>query len=60
MMKNKKSRIGTGAPTWLVTVRQLASRNASKYAAGGREKRQTRPVPSLPKLKCLEKFEKEI
>lgn len=59
-MKNKKSQMGAGTPTWLVTIRQHAGRNATKYAAGGREKRRTRPVPSLAKLKCLESPQKEL
>jgi hypothetical protein len=35
-------------------LRQLTGRYASKFTPGGREKRMTRPVPSLPKLSCLE------
>jgi hypothetical protein len=34
----------------ITAIRRLLGRDASKYAAGGREKRRTRPVPSLPKL----------
>jgi hypothetical protein len=44
----------------LTTLRQVAGRYASKFTSGGREKRVTRPVPSLPKLKCLEDFEENI
>ena len=39
------------------TLRQVAGRYASKFTPGGREKRLTRPVPSLPKLRCLEETE---
>src|ERR1700748_1205049 len=35
-------------------LRQVTGRYASKFTPGGREKRVTRTVPSLPKLKCLE------
>lgn len=53
-MKSKKPQMAREVPTWLSIMRQVAGRNATKYSAGGREKRRTRPVPSLPKLKCLE------
>ena len=55
----KKPRIETTAPPWLTVMRQVAGRAATKYSAGGREKRKTRPPPSLPKLKCLESAEGE-
>jgi hypothetical protein len=35
-------------------LRQVTGRYASRFTPGGREKRVTRPIPSLPKLKCLE------
>jgi hypothetical protein len=38
-------------------LRQVTGRYATKFTPGGREKRATRPVPSLPKLKCLEDSE---
>jgi hypothetical protein len=38
----------------LTILRQVSGRYASKFTPGGREKRVTRPVPSLPKLRCLE------
>jgi hypothetical protein len=38
----------------LAKMRQSLTRTQTKYSAGGREKRRTRPVPSMPKLKCLE------
>ena len=38
-------------------LRQVSGRYASKFTLGGREKRQTRRLPSLPKLKCLEHSE---
>lgn len=38
----------------LTQIRRLVGRNATRYSAGGREKRKLRPIPSLPKLKCLE------
>jgi len=37
-------------------LRQASGRHASKFTLGGREKRPTRKLPSLPKLKCLEDF----
>jgi hypothetical protein len=51
-MKSKSEK-GKGAAR-LTALRQLIGRNATKYSAGGREKRVLRPVPSLPRLKCLE------
>ena len=39
----------------LTKLRQLVGRNATKYSAGGREKRKLRREPSLPQLKCLDK-----
>jgi hypothetical protein len=35
-------------------LRKVTGRYATRFTPGGREKRVTRPVPSLPKLKCLE------
>jgi len=43
----------------LTMLRQVAGRYASKFTPGGREKRLTRPVPSLPKLKCLDDTEQK-
>jgi hypothetical protein len=36
-------------------MRQAKTQDMEKYSMGGREKRFTRPVPSLPKLKCLQR-----
>jgi hypothetical protein len=38
----------------IAKMRQSLSRTQTKFSAGGREKRRTRPVPSMPKLKCLQ------
>lgn len=38
----------------LAQMRKSITRTQTKYSAGGREKRRTRPVPSLPTLKCLQ------
>ena len=38
----------------ITKVRQLVGRFATKYTPGGRQKRQIRPIPSMPKLRCLE------
>ena len=38
-------------------LRQVVGRYSTKFSMGGREKRATRPVPSLPKINCLEKAE---
>ena len=38
----------------ITKVRQLVGRSATNYTPGGRQKRQLRPAPSMPKLKCLE------
>ena len=35
-------------------MRQSLTRSQTKYSVGGREKRKTRPVPSMPQLKCLQ------
>jgi hypothetical protein len=37
----------------LAKMRKSITRAQTKYSVGGREKRQTRPAPSMPKLKCL-------
>src|SRR5689334_16354728 len=37
-----------------IKLRQVTGRYASKFTPGGGEKRVTRPVPTLPKLQCLE------
>jgi len=37
----------------LAKMRRSIARGQTKYSAGGREKRQTRPAPSMPTLKCL-------
>ena len=38
----------------LALMRQVLTRGQTKYSAGGREKRRTRAVPSMPHLKCLD------
>jgi hypothetical protein len=52
-MKSKSEK-GNPDPHRLTMLRQLVGRNASRYSAGGREKRKLRREPSLPQLKCLE------
>ena len=47
--------IGKYSRTPLTIMRQAKSQAIDKYSVGGREKRPTRPVPSLPKLKCLQR-----
>ena len=49
----KKPRFAMGGPPLLSVLRQAVGRT-QPVLRGGREKRQTRPVPSLPKLKCLQ------
>jgi len=41
-------------------LRQASGRHATKFTLGGREKRQTRRLPSLPKLKCLETLDLKL
>jgi hypothetical protein len=53
-MKSKREKANPD-PQRLTILRQLVGRNASRYSAGGREKRKLRREPSLPQLKCLEK-----
>ena len=36
-------------------LRQASGRYVSKFSLNGREKRVGRPMPSLPKLRCLER-----
>ena len=43
-------------PLRLALMRQSVTRGLTKYSSGGREKRRSRPVPSMPKLKCLERI----
>ena len=50
-----KSKPEKGNPDPLTILRQLVGRNASRYSAGGREKRKLRREPFLPQLKCLDK-----
>ena len=51
-----KSKRGKNLNTHRLTkLRQLVGRNATKYSAGGREKRKLRREPSLPQFKCLDK-----
>ena len=50
-MSSKRSEI---SPQKLTLLRQATGRYASKYSPGGREKRVTRSMPSLPKVSCLE------
>jgi hypothetical protein len=37
----------------LAIMRRSLTRTQSKYSAGGREKRRSRPAPSMPVLNCL-------
>jgi hypothetical protein len=53
-MSPKRSEL---SPEKLTMLRQLAGRYASKFTPGGREKKATRPIPSLPKLRSLENCE---
>lgn len=48
-MTAKKSKTSQGLRTML-----RPGRFATKFTPGGREKKPKRPMPSLPKLKCLE------
>jgi hypothetical protein len=50
-MSSKGSRM---SPQKLTLLRQATGRYATKYSPGGREKRVTRPMPSLCKVSCLE------
>jgi hypothetical protein len=50
-MTAKKMKTSQGLRTML---RQASGRYATKFTPGGREKKPKRPMPSLPKLKCLE------
>ena len=45
------------SPATRIMLRQASGRYATKFTLAGREKRPTRPMPSLPKLKCLEDAE---
>ena len=54
-MNAKKGAIGKYSRIPLTIMRQAKSQAIDKYSVGGREKRPTRPVPSLPKLKCLQR-----
>jgi hypothetical protein len=38
----------------IVVMRRALGRDQTKHSAGGREKRRRRPLPSMPKLKCLD------
>ena len=61
-MRIKHQGMGRYARTRLTVMRQSKSQDVDKYSVGGREKRSTRVVPSLPTLKCLQRDEggKEI
>ena len=50
-MSPKRSGLST---LTLTTLRRTTGRYASKFTPGGREKRMTRPIPSMPKFRCLE------
>jgi len=50
------NRSGPDAHT-LTVLRRTTGRYASKFSHGGREKRVTRSMPSLPKLRWLEESE---
>ena len=59
MLRGKKHlKMGTYIRTPLTMIRQSKSQDLDKYSVGGREKRSTRPVPSLPKLKFLQSVER--
>ena len=45
--------MGKYTRTRLTVMRQAKSQDLDRYSIGGREKRETQPVPSLPKLHCL-------
>src|SRR5688572_15709449 len=49
-MKAKMPTVGKYERTPLTLLRAAKSRDQYKYSPGGREKRRTRPIPSLPKL----------
>ena len=53
-MKIKAPRSEAEVRYWNSLMRQSLTRGQTKYSAGGREKRRTRPMPSLPQLKCLQ------
>jgi len=38
----------------LFTIIRRSNSLTDKYSAGGREKRRTRAIPSLPQLRCLQ------
>jgi hypothetical protein len=55
---NRKNRlVGKYQRTRITIIRQAKSQAMDRYSLGGREKHVTRPVPSLPKLRCLEREE---
>ena len=49
-MRAKTPTMGMYVRTPLTLLRSAKSRDQYKYSPGGREKRRTRPIPSLPKL----------
>jgi hypothetical protein len=54
-MRANVSALGKYTRTRLTMMRQAKSQDLDRYSIGGREKRTTRPVPSLPKLNCLQR-----
>ena len=58
-MKIKAPRSEAEARYRTAIMRQSLTRSQTKYSAGGREKRRTRVVPSMPKLTCLQKLDGE-
>jgi hypothetical protein len=57
-MRIKHQRMGRYVRTGLTLMRQSKSQDVDKYSVGGREKRSTRAVPSLPILKFLQRIER--
>jgi len=41
----------------LTLLRSAKSKDQYRYSPGGRERRRTRPIPSLPKLSLIDKGE---
>jgi hypothetical protein len=57
MTFNKPKR---ASPALRRMLRQASGRYASKFTLGGREKRLTRGMPSLARLKCLAESETRL
>jgi hypothetical protein len=54
VMRHKTPTHGRYVRTALTLLRAAKSRDQYKYSPGGREKRRTRPTPSLPRLSILD------